>query len=168
VHVGGILRADDGGQRFTATIDVDSDVHQVAVDPSGRVLAATAYGLAESDDAGATWRFSTEEMHATYCRAVAVAGEQVLVSCSNGPSGGRAGLYRRPFAAGADTPFERCRAGLPEWFDRNLDTGCLDAAGDQAAFGTAAGEVFGSSDGGAAWERIATGLPPVRCLLLAD
>jgi hypothetical protein len=168
VHVGGILRADDGGQRFTATIDVDCDVHQVTVGPTGRVLAATAFGLAESDDAGASWRFSTEGMHATYCRAVALAGAEVLVTCSTGPRGGQAGLYRRPLAAGADAPFERCRTGLPEWFDRNLDTACLDAAGDRVAFGTAAGELFASSDAGATWEQVASGLPPVRCLLLAD
>jgi hypothetical protein len=167
VHVGGILRADDAGQRYTATIDVDSDVHQVTVGPGGRVLAATAFGLAESDDAGASWRFSTEGMHATYCRAVVVAGGQAVVSCSNGPRGGQAGLYRRPFSAAAETPFERCRSGLPEWFDRNLDTACLDAAGDLVAFGIAAGEVFASADAGATWERVATGLPPVHCLLLA-
>jgi hypothetical protein len=168
VHVGGILRAADGGRRYTATIDVDSDVHQVTVGPTGRVLAATAFGLAESDDTGASWRFSTEGMHATYCRAIAVAGEQVVVSCSTGPRGDQAGLYRRPLAAGPETPFERCRTGLPEWFDRNVDTACLDAAGDQVAFGTAAGELFGSADAGATWERLAAGLPPVRCLLLAD
>jgi hypothetical protein len=168
VHVGGILRADDGGQRFTATIDVDSDVHQVTVGPTGRLLAATAFGLAESDDAGASWRFSTEGMHATYCRAVALAGAEVLVTCSTGPRGGQAGLYRRPLAAGAEAPFERCQTGLPEWFDRNLDTACLDAAGDRVAFGTAAGELFASSDAGATWEQVASGLPPVRCLLLAD
>jgi hypothetical protein len=169
VHVGGILRAEDGGERFTPTIDVDSDVHQVAIDPTGpgRVLAATAYGLAGSDDAGASWRFSTEGMHASYCRAVAVAGDQVVVTCSTGPRGGQSGLYRRPLAAGPDTPFERCQDGLPEWFDRNIDTACLDADGEQVAFGTAGGELYGSADAGATWDRVATGLPPVRCLLLA-
>jgi len=31
----------------------------------------------------------------------------------------------------------------------------------------AAGEVFASEDAGITWERVADGLPPVRCLLLA-
>ncbi len=169
VHVGGILRAEaDGG--FTPTIDLDADVHQVAADPGEprRVLAATAYGLAESRDAGATWSFATEGMHASYCRAVALAGETLLVSCSDGPRGGRATLYRRPSRSPApETPFERCGAGLPEWFERNIDTACLDAAGATVAFGTAGGEVYASADAGATWTREATSLPPVRCLLLA-
>ena len=158
VHVGGILRAEAGG--FTPTIDVDADVHQVAADPGEprRVLAATAYGLAVSDDAGATWSFATEGMHASYCRAVALAGETLLVSCSSGPRGGRAALYHRPLAAAPETPFERCRDGLPEWFERNVDTACLDAAG---------GEVYGSADAGTSWTREAASLPPVRCLLLS-
>ncbi len=169
VHVGGILRAQAGGG-FTPTIDVDADVHQVAADPDEprRVLAATAYGLAESDDAGATWSFATEGMHASYCRAVALAGGTLVVSCSSGPRGGRATLYRRPSRSPApETPFERCRAGLPEWFERNIDTACLDAAGATVAFGTAGGEVYASADAGASWTREAASLPPVRCLLLA-
>jgi len=166
VHVGGILRAEAGG--FTPTIDVDADVHQVAADPGEprRVLAATAYGLALSDDAGATWSFATEGMHASYCRAVALAGEALLVSCSTGPRGDRATLYRRPLAAAPESSFERCRDGLPEWFERNIDTACLDAAGTTVAFGTAGGEVYVSADAGASWTREAASLPPVRCLLL--
>jgi hypothetical protein len=167
VHVGGILRAEAGGG-FTPTIDPDADVHQVAADPGEprRVLAATAYGLASSDDAGATWSFATEGMHASYCRAVALAGETLLVSCSSGPRGSQAALYRRPLAA-PEAPFERCRDGLPEWFERNIDTACLDATGPTAAFGTSAGEVYVSTDAGATWTREAAPLPPVRCLLLA-
>jgi hypothetical protein len=167
VHVGGILRAEAGGS-FSPTIDVDADVHQVAVDPQAprRVLAATAHGLARSDDAGASWSFATGGMHASYCRAVALAGGQLLLSCSTGPRGGKAALYRRPLAAEPDAPFERCRAGLPEWFERNVDTAGLDAAGATAAFGTAAGEVYASSDAGATWTREASGLAPVRCVLL--
>jgi hypothetical protein len=169
VHVGGILRAEAGGS-FSPTIDVDADVHQVATDPEEprRVLAATAHGLARSDDAGATWSFATEGMHASYCRAVALAGEQLLVSCSTGPRGGQAALYRRPSRSPEPgAPFERCRAGLPEWFERNVDTACLAAAGATVAFGTAAGEVYASTDAGATWTREASSLPPVRCVMLA-
>ena len=43
----------------------------------------------------------------------------------------------------------------------------LDARGPTVAFGTAAGEVFASEDAGVTWERVADGLPPVRCVLLA-
>jgi hypothetical protein len=168
VHVGGILRGDDDGGTWTPTIDVHADVHQVLAHPQapGRLLAATAQGLAASADAGRSWRFLTEGLHASYCRAVAAAGDTVLVTCSEGPRGGRAAVYRRPLDAGAGAPFERCQAGLPEWFQGNIDTACLDAAGATAAFATAGGEVWLSGDAGASWRLLADGLPPVRCLLL--
>jgi PQQ-like domain len=170
VHVGGIPTSPDGGRTWRPTIDVDADVHQVLAHPDDprRVLAATARGLADSADAGASWTYLTEGMHARYCRAVALAGDTVVVSCSTGPRGGRATLYRRPLDAPADTPFQRCRDGLPEWFPANIDTACVDASGPTVAFGTAAGEAFASADAGVSWERVAVGLPPVRCLLLLD
>jgi hypothetical protein len=168
VHVGGILRGEDGGRRWTPTIDVDADVHEVRARPGspGLVLAATARGLATSADAGRTWAFHDGGMHAAYCRAVAVAGDAVLVSGSTGPRTTRAAVYRRPLAAGADVPFERCRDGLPEWFDANVDSGCLDGDGPLAAFGTAAGDVYLSEDEGRRWRPVASGLPPIRSLLL--
>jgi hypothetical protein len=167
VHVGGILRSTDGGATWRPTIDIDADVHQVLIDPgSGRLLAATAGGLATSADRGETWAVATAGLHAPYQRAVAVAEGMVLASASTGPSGRQAALYRRPLVG--DAPFERCRAGLPEWFEANIDTGCLAAAGPVAAFGTAGGEVYLSEDGGLSWRRLAADLPPVRCLLLAE
>jgi hypothetical protein len=96
---------------------------------------------------------------------VVVCGDQVLVSASSGPRGGHAGIYRAGLESGA---FERCRAGLPEWFDDNIDTYCLDALNDGsfAAFGTADGRVYGSNDGGLTWLELVTGLPPVQHVLL--
>jgi hypothetical protein len=167
VHVGGIVRSTDRGQTWQPTIDVDADVHQVLLDPrSGLLLAATAGGLATSADGGETWQFATAGLHARYQRAVAVADGTVLASASTGPSGRQAAVYRRPLAG--DEPFERCRAGLPDWFGANIDTGCLAAAGPAAAFGTADGEVFVSEDAGQSWRRLAADLPPVRCVLLSE
>lgn len=167
VHVGGIPRSLDGGVSFQPTIEVDADVHQVLAHPElpDVVLAATAAGLARSDDGGTHWRFEHQGMHARYCRAVAVAGEQILVSVSTGPAGRRAALYRTPIDGPAR--FERCTAGLPEWFDGNLDTGCLAADGEQAALGTADGSLFRSGDAGATWTRVAEGLPAVRAVAFA-
>jgi hypothetical protein len=166
VHVGGIVRSRDGGDSWEPTIDIDADVHQVVAHPEqpGLVLAATALGLARSDDGGANWSFHDEGLHASYSRAVAVAGETLLVSASTGPRGGRAALYRRPVQG--EEPFERC-AGLPEWFRGNIDTHCLAGSGNQVAFGTEDGSVFLSEDEGRTWEQAASGLPSVRALLLA-
>ncbi|MFL5796806.1 MAG: WD40/YVTN/BNR-like repeat-containing protein [Actinomycetota bacterium] len=164
VHVGGILRTDDGGQTWAPTIDVDADVHQVAT-AQGLVLAACAGGLAVSSDRGVGWTFRREGLEARYSRAVAVCGEAVLLSTSSGPRGGRAAVYRGDLAGG---PLERCRGGLPGWFDDNIDTYRLDALpdGSFAAFGTSDGAVFVSEDAGTTWSDLVSGLPPIHRLLV--
>lgn len=163
VHVGGILRSPDRGETWRPTIDIDADVHQVTT-AEGLVLAACAEGLATSTDRGETWSFRTDGLEARYARAVAVCGESVLVSSSNGPRGGRAAVYRADRGGGG---FERCLAG-PGWFDDNIDTSCLDALPDDpfAAFGTTDGRIYASTDAGSTWDELAAGLPPVRRVLV--
>jgi hypothetical protein len=154
VHVGGIARTSDGGASWTPTIDIDADVHQVAT-AEGLVLAAGARGLSVSTDRGSTWSLRADGLEARYSRAVVVCGDRLLVSASSGPRGGHAGVYRAGLTDGA---FRRCRAGLPEWFDDNIDTYCLDAMNDgsYAAFGTTDGRVYGSEDRGQTWTHLAT------------
>jgi len=166
VHVGGVVRSRDGARTFTPTVDIESDVHQVLAHPTRPeiVLAAAAEGFGISRDAGESWRFMTEGLHAHYLRAVAVAGETVLISASTGPGGRRAALYR----ARLDEPvaFERCTDGLPSWFGDNVDTGCLAAEGSLAVCGTEDGSVFRSDDGGERWSLVVKGLPPVTGVVL--
>jgi hypothetical protein len=164
VHVGGILHTDDHGSTWNPTIDIDADVHQVAT-TRRLVLAACAGGLATSVDRGTTWTMRSDGLEATYSRAVVVCGDTVLVSASNGPRGGRAAVYRGDLAAG---PFERCTAGLPGWFDGNIDTYGLDALNDGsfAAFSTSDGRLFGSEDAGSSWHELASGLPSVHHILV--
>jgi photosystem II stability/assembly factor-like uncharacterized protein len=166
VHVGGVLRSTDGGATWAPTaLDIETDVHQVLADPTapGTVLAATAYGLAVSRDAGDSWELHDDGLHATYCRAVALTDEGPLISASRGHHGRDATLYRF-----LGDRFERCREGLPEWFGDNVDTHCLDARGAVAALGTSDGEVFLSRDAGATWEHPAGGFRRVRSVLLTD
>ena len=165
VHVGGILRSGDGGQTWSATIDLDHDVHQVLGLDGMVAVAACAHGLASSRDDGMSWAVEDAGLHATYGRAVALAGASVLLSVSTGPQGRHAALYRWPLGAGG--AFERCRAGLPEWFDGNVDTFCLAGAPDgTAALVTRAGEVYVSSDEGRTWEQAATRLASPSCLVM--
>jgi hypothetical protein len=165
VHVGGIPTSRDGGATWEPTIDVDADVHQVLA-VGRQVLAATAHGLARSLDGGRTWTFEADGLHAPYSRAVAVSGDTLLLSASTGPRGGRAAVYRAPLRPGS--AFERCRDGLPEWFDSNIDSHCLVGATDGlAAFGTADGRLFVSEDAGTTWDQAGSGLPAIRCLALA-
>ena len=170
VHVGGIPTSKDG-ETFSPTIDVDADVHQVLAHPDapGRAFAATAHGLAETFDGGSTWSFVDVGLHSGYCRAVAVSGDAVLLTASMGPRGGKSAIYRGEIVRTmyhTVGPFERCERGLPEWFDRNIDTHCLVAKGPIAAFGTDDGRLFVSEDAGESWDQAMSGLPPVRCVAL--
>ena len=164
VHVGGVLRSRDQGVSWEPTIDIHADVHRV-VTGAGRVFAAGARGLSISGDDGANWRLTAKGLHGTYCRSVAVCGDAVLASASDGPRGGRAALYRTGFEGGS---LEKCRGGLPDWFDGNIDSLCLDALpdGSLSAFGSESGDVFASRDQGASWAQVAKNLPGVRCLLV--
>jgi hypothetical protein len=120
--------------------------------------------VAVSRDGGETWSIDDEGLHATYCRGVTVCGDTMLVSASNGPRGGRAAVYRRAVSGGGS--LERCRTGLPAWFDGNIDSAWLDATPELAAFGTSEGRVFASADEGNTWEEMAAGLPSVRAVLV--
>jgi hypothetical protein len=164
VHVGGIPRSLDNGDSWEPTIDIDADIHQVVAHPSEPdvVLAAGAVGLAVSQDGGASWRIEHRGLHATYARAVAVSGDTILLSVSNGPRGGRAAVYRTTL--GPDLRLEKCTDGLPEWFDGNIDSGWLVARDSVVAFGTGDGVIFLSDDEGARWTRVTGGVPSIRSL----
>ncbi|MGH2727380.1 MAG: WD40/YVTN/BNR-like repeat-containing protein [Actinomycetota bacterium] len=165
VHVGGILRSTDGASWRATSMDVDADVHQILAHPteSRLAFAATAIGLASTADAGNTWEFTEDGLHAAYCRAVAIAGDTLLLSASQTHTGRKCALYRRGVAGGT---FERCSKGLPEWFADNVDTYCLAADGDRAVIGTSDGLVFGSEDAGRSWSELRTGVPSITCVTL--
>lgn len=155
VHVGGIPRSTDGGVTWIPTIDPEVDVHEVRAHSteSAIVVAAAGYGFAQSDDAGASWTMTTDGLHADYCRAVAFTNDAVLVTASNGPFNAEGAIYRRTI--GDERPFEQCVDGLPHRFAGNVDTGCLDANGEDAVLVDAAGAVFASGDDGFSWSHIA-------------
>ena len=166
VHVGGVARSRDHGRTWAPTLDIEEDVHQVLAHPTRGdvVLVAAAEGFGVSRDGGNTWQMVTDGLHAHYLRAVAVSDDAVLVSASTGPGGRRSALYRKRLDG--DEAFERCREGLPNWFDANIDTACLVAAGPVVVFGTEDGRVFRSLDGGARWEMRTKGLPSVTSVIL--
>ena len=136
-------------------------MHQVTA-AEGFVLAACASGLAASTDRGVNWSTRDDGLERVYARAVAISGDAVLLSASDGPRGGHAAVYR---GAVADGPLERC---TDEPFDGNIDSHCLDALpdGTAAAFGTADGRLFASVDEGATWQDAGTVPGAVRSVLL--
>jgi hypothetical protein len=159
VHVGGVLRSSDHGESWQPTIDIGADIHRVTTG-HGRVYAAGAHGLSVSRDRGDTWKLSDEGLHASYCRSVTVCADTVLLSASAGPRGGYSAVYRSDVEGRS---FERSTQGVPEWFEQNIDSLCLDAFpdGSLAAFGTKDGQLFASADQGRSWDQVAHGLPEV-------
>ncbi len=159
VHVGGILRYDDDG--LNPTLDQEADVHQVIADRNrtGTVLAACARGLAQSSD-GRMFGYRDDGLHASYCRAVALVGDTILLSASTGPRSNRARLYRGDSTSGS---FEACRDGLPEWFGENLDSHCL-AVLDGVAYAGHGDTVWRSDDEGFTWAEASSGFSSITCL----
>jgi len=97
VHVGGIPRSTDGGVTWQPTIDIEHDVHQVCAHPTRPdiVIAAAASGLCVSEDSGATWNAERDGLHASYCSAVAFAGDDILVAASENHFSAHGAIYRR-------------------------------------------------------------------------
>ena len=155
VHVGGILRSLDG-ESWSATIDLHDDVHQVTVGDDGTLWAATGMrGLAESTDHGATWRYHTDGLHATYALAVAAVGDGALVAVSSGHAGRDGAVYR------FDRRGMHRTKGLPAEMHGAVGPKQLAAAGDRAVVALPNGDVYVSDNGGYEWTRVAEGLDRV-------
>lgn len=164
IHVGGILRWKHP-EDSQPTIDFHQDVHQVLFDPvNNLLLAATAEGFAMSRDRGNSWTVETAGLHARYLRAVAVAGDTVFVTASGGPGSRSGAVYRRKVLR--DESFEKCGTGLPDSLPGNVNTYCIDADGDEVAFGSPDGAIYLSEDRGESWNRIANGLPSIKTVRL--
>ncbi len=167
VHVGGVPRSTDGGATWQPTIDVVSDVHEVRAHPDrpGVVMAAAAIGLCTSRDGGLTWNVEQEGLHASYCSAVAFAGDDVLVSASLDHFAAQGAIYRRP--VDGHGPLVAVAGGLPRWIDGIADTGCIAAYGAAVAIADRNGNLYVSDDTGRSWSRRASGLPlPSGVLIL--
>ena len=166
VHVGGIPRSTDGGMTWQPTIAIESDVHEVRVHPDrpGIVMAASAIGLCSSHDSGATWNVEQEGLHASYCSAVAFAGDDVLVSAAVDHFAEHGAIYRR--RVDEDGPLVAVAGGLPAWIDGIADTRCIATNGSAAAIADQKGNLYVSADTGRTWSRRADGLPTPSSVLI--
>jgi hypothetical protein len=166
VHVGGVPRSTDGGVTWQPTIDVASDVHEVRAHPNrpSVVMAAAAIGLCASRDSGVTWDVEQEGLHASYCSAVAFAGDDVLVSASLDHFAAEGAIYRRR-VDGLDS-LVALGGGLPAWTDGIINTGCIATRGSAVALADRKGNLYVSVDTGRSWSRRASGLPPPSSVLI--
>jgi hypothetical protein len=163
VHVGGVWRSTDRGATWANVIPPESDVHEVAAGRDGRVVAAAAVGVGWSTDDGVSWDWTSDGLHARYCRAVAIDGRTVYVTASTGPTTDDGRLYRGPLGG----PFEPCAGGLPESFAFNLDTGSVAARDGQVALGARDGRVWRSADAGDTFGLVTERVGRVRVLRFA-
>jgi photosystem II stability/assembly factor-like uncharacterized protein len=166
VHVGGIARSADGGMTWNPTIDIDSDVHQVCAHPTRPdvVIAAAAIGLCVSRDSGSTWTAEQEGLHASYCSAVAIAGDDIFVAASADHFAAKGAVYRRPLDGHA--PLLPVDGGLPRWTEGIVDTGCIAARDSQVAVIDRAGNLYVSDDAGRTWSCDGNRLPGPSSLLI--
>jgi hypothetical protein len=166
VHVGGVPRSIDNGVTWQPSIDIHSDDHEVRAHPNrpGVVMAAAAIGLCTSDDGGATWDVEQEGLHASYCSAVAFAGDDVLVSASVDHFAEQGAIYRR--RVDRDNALVAVGEGLPPWTDGIVDTGCIATGGSAVALADRKGNLYISADTGRSWSRRANGLPPPSSVLV--
>ncbi len=170
VHVGGAPRSLDGGMTWHPSFDVDWDVHEVAAHSirQGLFAAATAVGLAISWDAGKSWTLQTNGLHATYCSAVAFAGDEILVAASDHHFSAQGTVYRCDLesAERGDAQLTRVDAGLPHWLGGIVDTACLATRRETVALVDKSGQLFVSEDSGGLWELRAEGLSGSSSLLI--
>lgn len=166
VHVGGIPRSADGGATWHPTIDIDIDVHEVRAHPNrpGIVAAAAAAGLCTSSDGGATWQIEQAGLHASYCSAVAFAGDDVLVSAATDHFASQGAIYRR--SVDERCPLVRVTGGLPDWLEGISDTGCISTHGSAVAVADSKGNLHVSGDNGRTWSRQAEGIPTPSSILI--
>ena len=166
VHVGGVPRSTDGGVTWQPTIDIDSDVHEVRAHPNrpGIVMAAAAIGLCVSRDGGVTWDVEQEGLHATYCSAVAFAGDDILVSASVDHFAAEGAIYRR--RVDGHESLAAVGEGFPAWTDGIVDTGCIATRGSAVVLVDQQGNLQVSADTGHGWSRPVSGLPHPSSVLI--
>jgi len=162
VHVGGVWWSDDAGGTWHGAVEPEADVHEVRTGTDGRVAVAAAVGFGWSEDDGESWSWTTAGLHDHYLRAVALDTDTAFVSASDGPFTKRGTVYRSRLGSS----FVRCEAGLPHWFDGNVDSGHLDAAAGRVALGFGHG-VYVSEDKGQTWGVAAVLPEPVTAVRLA-
>jgi photosystem II stability/assembly factor-like uncharacterized protein len=165
VHVGGIPRSIDGGETWQPTIDIDVDVHDVCAHPTRPdwVIAAGAAGLCVSRDGGSTWTVEQAGLHASYCSAVAFAGDDILVAASTGHFTEQGAIYRRPMNESCALQRVEC---TPGWLAGICDTDCIDVRDSHVALADRAGNVYLSDDLGRTWSCHATAHPSPSALAI--
>jgi hypothetical protein len=103
-------------------------------------------------------------MEMSYARAVAVVGDDVVVTVSDGPWSERSAVYRASVDGG---PVEKVTGGLPEYLSGNIDTRCIASDGTKVALIDGDGDVWQSTAGCDGFTRVADGITGATGLAIA-
>jgi photosystem II stability/assembly factor-like uncharacterized protein len=171
VEIDGLRKSRDGGrtwQKLGRGLS-SQDIHAVAVVPGdgsgGRVLAATNNDLNLSTDGGETWKPLAVggSLPWSYCRALAQPADrldEILLGNGNGPPGS-AGIIGRS-TDGGDT---WQTASMPGLANSTIWNFAVHAADPQRLYASSvSGELYYSTSGGAAWEKLAREFGEIRAL----
>lgn len=172
VEVGGIYRTRDAGKKFFDLGIPGPDIHSIEISPAkhDRVYVATGGGAYCTDDGGFSWKAMGTGNRNKYTMGLAahpVEADRVIISATPSPPPGWRGKN------GA-----RCDVYLSTDCGRRFRTVVKDLRGavqrnalvinpkvpSEVAFGTSAGEIHYSNDGGESFYREAERLGEVRAL----
>jgi hypothetical protein len=170
VEIGGLIRSADGGTTWEdRTSDMNKDVHCVAAHPAAPdvLYTSTPQGPYRTDNGGRSWTHLWRDRSPSYSAQIALHPAQpgtAVVGISRGFRGGDAALYR---STDRGESWMRVTEERPSLAGTIFKALAFSRTTPQvAAAGTMAGEVWLSEDGGASWRIVASGLPPVRALLV--
>jgi photosystem II stability/assembly factor-like uncharacterized protein len=171
VEIGGLYRSRDRGQTWLATGRGLSslDIHGFAIVPGNgrpkRLLASTNNDLNLSTDDGETWQPLRigQMLPWSYCRGLSQLGGRpavVLLGNGDGPPGS-AGVVARSVDAGATWQAAR----MPGRANSTIWNFAVNAANSDLVYASSvSGELYRSTDGGAAWEKLPREFGEIRAL----
>jgi photosystem II stability/assembly factor-like uncharacterized protein len=174
IEVGALLRSDDGGMSFVelpVNPDVSEvDIHRLVLHPKSprRIIAATGWGMIQSDDAGATWRKGAPLPGIDYpIPVVAHPDDPDLLFVAGGegwpPNWYRIGRSRAKVARSRDggASWQRLLGGLPDGQRPTFGGLALEAwdGGYAVLAADTDGQIYESGDGGERWSVVAEAAP---------
>ncbi len=167
IEVGGLVASLDAGRTWMPRHEhLGRDINQLAIHPgqAGRIYAVSDSGFYVSDDLGSTWEHRIQGLPYTYCECLAVDPRDPdrLLMGVNQVRDDRGGSIFCSINSGKH--WEIAAAGLPSLADRAVTAVASHPDGWWFA-ATNKGDLLGSQDFGAKWQRLDANLPPIHSIL---
>jgi len=173
VEVGGLYRTRDGGKKWFDLEIPGNDVHsiQVSCAKPERVYVTTGQGAFCSDDEGFTWRSLAPIKNCDYTMGLSAhptEADRVVVSAAKGPpptwSGDKGAQCEVHLSTDAGRRFRRVAHGLKGAVQRKALV-VNPKVPSEVAFGTSAGDLYYSNDGGESFDLMTSGLGDLKTVI---